>query len=47
MQKFEYMHNNAVAAGLVNFAEEYKYSSEKFYLLDIDEFNIVTHYGSN
>jgi len=32
MQKLEYIHNNAVAAALVNFAEEYKYSSAKFYL---------------
>jgi len=47
MQKLEYIHNNAVAAGLVNFAEEYKYSSAKFYLLGINEFNIVTHYSGN
>ena len=47
MQKLEYIHNNPVTAGLVNFAEEYKYSSAKFYLLDIDEFNIITHYSGN
>ena len=47
MQKLEYVHNNAVAAGLVINAEEYKYSSAKFYLLGIDEFNLVTHYSGN
>jgi len=47
MQKLHYMHNNAVAAGLVSFAEEYKYSSAKFYLSGIDEFNLVTHYSGN
>ena len=47
MQKLGYIHNNAVAAGLVSFAEEYKYSSAKFYLMGIDEFNIVTHYSGN
>ena len=47
MQKLHYIHNNAVAAGLVNFAEEYKYSSAKFYHQGIDEFNIITHYIGN
>ena len=45
--QLEYIHNNAVAAGMVSFAEEYKYSSAKFYLSGIDEFNIVTHYSGN
>ena len=31
LQKLEYIHENPVAAGLVNFAEEYKYSSSTFY----------------
>ena len=47
MQKLEYIHNNAVAAGLVNFPEEYKYSSAKFYEQGIDEFGIVTHYSGS
>ena len=47
LQKMEYIHENPVAAGLVNFAEEYKYSSAKFYMLGIDEFNIITHYSGN
>jgi REP element-mobilizing transposase RayT len=47
MQKPDYIHNNAVAAGLVGSAEEYKYSSYRFYLLGIDEFNINTHCSGN
>ena len=47
MQKLHYTHNNAVAAGLVNLAEEYKYSSAKFYHQGIDEFNMITHYSGN
>jgi hypothetical protein len=47
MQKLEYIHNNAVAAGLVSYEEEYKYSSAKFYSSGIDEFNIVTHCSGN
>ena len=47
MQKLEYIHNNAVTAGLVSYAEEYKYSSAKFYFSGIDEFNIVSHYSGN
>ena len=47
MQKLEYIHNNAVVAGLVSYAEEYKYSSAKFYSSGIDEFNMLTHYSGN
>ena len=47
MQKLDYIHNNAVAAGLVSFAEEYRYSSAKFYFSGIDDFSIVTHYSGN
>jgi putative transposase len=47
MQKLEYIHENPVTAALVNFAEEYKYSSAKFYLEGIDEFDMITHYTSN
>ena len=47
LQKLEYIHQNPVAAGLVNFAEEYKYSSAKFYLEGRDEFNMITHYSGN
>ncbi len=47
MQKLQYIHQNPVKAGLVNFAEAYKYSSAKFYLTGIDEFNFITHYSGN
>ena len=47
LQNLEYIHQNPVAAGLVNFAEEYKYSSAKFYLEGRDEFNMITHYSGN
>ncbi len=47
LQKLEYIHDNPVMAGLVNLAEEYKYSSAKFYMLGIDDFNIITHYTGN
>jgi hypothetical protein len=38
---------DAKGAGLVSLAEEYKYSSAKFYFYGIDEFNVVTHYSDN
>ena len=47
LQKLEYIHENPVNAGLVNFAEEYKYSSAKFYNDGTDEFNMITHYSGN
>ncbi len=47
LQKLEYIHQNPVTAGLVNFAEEYKYSSAQFYLIGVDEFNMITHYTGN
>jgi hypothetical protein len=30
-QKLDYIHNNPVKAGLCRLAEDYKYSSERFY----------------
>lgn len=47
LQKLEYIHENPVTAGLVNFAEEYKYSSAKFYNDGTDEFDMITHYSGN
>ena len=37
-------HYNPVAAGLCTYAEEYKYSSAKFYATSEDEFAIITHW---
>lgn len=47
MQKVEYIHKNAVVAGLDSYAEEYKYSSAKFYFSGTDDFSIVTHYSGH
>lgn len=43
-QKLDYIHNNPVKAGLCKYAEEYYYSSAKFYHCGIDDFKILTHY---
>jgi REP element-mobilizing transposase RayT len=47
LQKFDYIHENPVVAGLVNYAEDYKYSSARFYITGIDEFHMITHYSGN
>lgn len=47
MQKLEYIHQNPVAAGLVNFADEYHYSSAKFYEHGINVFDFITHFSGN
>jgi REP element-mobilizing transposase RayT len=47
MQKLHYIHENPVAAGFVMNAEDYTYSSAKFYELGIDEFGFITHYSGN
>ena len=44
MQKLEYIHENPVRAGLVRYAEEYHYSSAKYYSTGVDDFNMLTHY---
>jgi putative transposase len=44
MQKLDYIHENPVKAGLVEYAEEYYYSSAAFYQLGKDPFNMITHY---
>ncbi len=43
-QKLDYIHYNPVKAGLCELPEAYYYSSAKFYLTGIDEFNMLTHY---
>jgi len=42
-QKMEYIHMNPVKAGLCSFAEDYKYSSAAFYLLNETMWNFITH----
>ncbi len=44
IQKMEYIHYNPVAAGLCTYAEDYKYSSAKFYESGRDEFGFLTHW---
>jgi putative transposase len=44
-QKLEYIHYNPVRAGLCNNAEDYYYSSAKYYYNGIDSFNMLTHYS--
>ena len=46
-QKLDYIHNNPVRAGLCNYAEEYYYSSAKFYKDGIDNFGMMTHYAGD
>lgn len=43
-QKLEYIHNNPLRAGLCLQAEDYYYSSAKFYTGGEDMFKMVTHY---
>ena len=43
-QKLDYIHNNPVKAGLCKYAEEYYYSSAKFYHSRMDNFKMLTHY---
>jgi len=43
-QKFNYIHQNPVVAGLCNFEEEYPYSSALFYCTGEDPWNMLTHY---
>ena len=47
MQKMEYIHNNPLQDKwkLVQYPEDYKYSSAKFYETGVDEFGLLTHYA--
>jgi len=47
IQKMNYIHNNPVKAGLCENAEDYYYSSAKFYSGGEDVFKILTHYSGN
>ena len=44
LQKFNYIHNNPVAAGVCSYAEEYKFSSAAFYHNGNSEFGFIEHY---
>jgi len=43
-QKIDYMHFNPVKAGLCKYPEDYKYSSARYYELNMDEWGFLTHY---
>ena len=43
-QKLEYMHNNPVKAGLCQYAEEYKYSSARFYEMNEKDWVFLSHH---
>ncbi len=47
MQKMEYIHNNPLQDKwkLVQYPEDYRYSSAKFYETGVDEFGLLTHYA--
>ncbi len=44
MQKLGYIHNNPVKAGLCDLAENYKYSSARFYETGVDEHGLLKHF---
>ena len=46
-QKFEYIHNNPVTAGICIKPEDYFYSSANFYSEGIDQFEMLTHFSGN
>ncbi len=43
-QKLEYIHNNPVKTGLCKLSEDYRYSSARFYELNIKDWDFVSHY---
>jgi len=47
IQKLIYIHNNPIKDpwNLVQYPEDYKYSSAKFYETGIDDFNLLAHYS--
>jgi REP element-mobilizing transposase RayT len=44
LQKLKYIHENPVRAGMCKYAEQYKFSSARFYENQIDDFGFITHY---
>ena len=46
-QKLNYIHYNRVRAGLCINAEDYYYSSARFYYEGVDSFRMLTHYSGN
>ena len=46
-QKIDYMHYNPVKAGLCERPEDYPYSSAKFYELNQDDWEFITHFAEH
>ncbi|HRE68683.1 MAG TPA: transposase [Cyclobacteriaceae bacterium] len=44
LQKLEYIHHNPVKASLCKLPEDYQYSSARFYELNINDWDFLTHY---
>ncbi|MBX2894062.1 MAG: transposase [Cyclobacteriaceae bacterium] len=44
LQKLEYIHNNPVKAGLCALPEDYRYTSARFYEVNVNEWDFLTHY---
>ena len=49
MQKLDYIHNNPIQEkwNLAEYPENYKYSSANFYLNELDEFDLISHYNGD
>ena len=45
IQKLEYIHNNPIRAGLCKEAEDYKYSSARFYNRNEKDWDFLVHYN--
>ncbi len=46
-QKIDYMHHNPVKAGLCDVPEQYRYSSARYYELNMDDWGFITHYAEH
>ncbi len=44
-EKLEYIHYNPVKVGLCRYPEDYKYSSARFYELNVNEWRFLTHHS--
>ncbi|MEO6314577.1 MAG: transposase [Chitinophagaceae bacterium] len=44
VQKLNYIHNNPIKAGITSVAEDYKYSSARFYATGVNDWGFLTHF---
>ncbi len=45
VQKMEYIHDNPVRAGVCNLAEDYHFSSARFYQYGTNDFDMLKHFS--